>query len=550
MTRFRLHCGSANGLGVDPATLGWRKATGAGGADQAKADAKPNGSGAAKNGKGEAEKPAILNDRGLMMPAFRDRLDIALKPERAPEFPIDALPTLMADMVQAMSEHVQAPETLCAHAVLSAATLVTQGLADLHLPNTSRAMPLSLFLLVVAASGERKSSCDALALKAVRRLEDRLAETYAEEMRTYRADKAAFDGEVSKIKADRKIEREERQQKLRALHEPDEPTAPIIRATEPNLEGLLNLLVRGRPSLGVFTAEGGSFLGGHGMSEDAKVRTLTGLSMLYDTGAAQRVRAKEITIINGRRVSISLAAQEKVAAALLGDELAQDQGFLGRFLTCYPESRIGTREVRLAPTEEDARVEAFTERVERLLYQQDGVTAPLSLPVLTIDDIAWDVFKAFSQAIEDNLGAGKHWHPVRATAQRMAENVGRIAGVLHLFAHGGTDQAVSGETMTAACQIGAFYLKEALRISGGVMVDAETQAAHDLAAWIEGRPGDLISPSLIQQFAPNSLRMNAAKTRERIRLLCEAGRLEAIGEGTIEGKHYREAYKINRRGVH
>ena len=76
--------------------------------------------------------------------------------------------------------------------------------------------------------------------------------------------------------------------KFRALREPDDPTAPIIRATEPNLEGLLNLLVRGRPSLGVFTAEGGSFLGGHGMTEDAKVRTLTGLSMLYDSGSAQR----------------------------------------------------------------------------------------------------------------------------------------------------------------------------------------------------------------------------------------------------------------------
>ena len=77
-----------------------------------------------------------------MMPAFRDRLDIALRPERAPEFPVDALPTLMADMMQAMSEHVQAPETLCAHAVLSAATLVTKGLANIQLPNTSRAMPL------------------------------------------------------------------------------------------------------------------------------------------------------------------------------------------------------------------------------------------------------------------------------------------------------------------------------------------------------------------------------------------------------------------------
>ena len=286
------------------------------------------------------------------------------------------------------------------------------------------------------------------------------------------------------------------------------------------------------------------------MSDDAKTRTLTGLSTLYDTGSAQRVRAKEITIIDGRRVSISLAAQQKIAATLLGDELAQDQGFLGRFLVCYPDSRIGTREVRLAPTGTDARVEAFTHRVERLLYLQDGIRAPLRLPVLTIDDVAWEVFRAFSQAIEDNLGEGKHWHPVRAAAQRMAENVGRIAGVLHLFAHGGTDRPIDGDTMASACEIGAFYLKEALRISGGVMVDAETQAAHDLAAWIEGRPGDLIAPSLIQQFAPYALRMNAAKTRERIRLLCEAGRLEAVGEADIDAKHYREAYRVNRLGRH
>ncbi len=205
-------------------------------------------------------------------------------------------------------------------------------------------------------------------------------------------------------------------------------------------------MVKGRPSLGVFTAEGGQFLGGHGMSDDAKTRTLTGLSKIYDTGSAQRVRAKEIVVVDGRRVSISLAAQAKIASALLGDELAQDQGFLGRFLVCYPDSRIGTREVRLAPSDADPRVEAFTDRVERLLYLQDGIKAPLRLPVLVLDDEAWEVFRAFSQAIEDNVGEGKHWFPVRATAQRMAENVGRIAGVLHLFAHGGTDKPIDGDT--------------------------------------------------------------------------------------------------------
>ncbi len=103
--------------------------------------------------------------------------------------------------------------------------------------------------------------------------------------------------------------------------------------------------------------------------------------------------------------------------------------------------------------------------------------------------------------------------------------------------------------MVSACEIGAFYLKEALRISGGVMVDAETQAAHDLAAWIESRPGELIAPSIIQQFAPRP-RMNASTLRERIRLLCAAGRLEAVGEGTVEGKRFKEVYRINRKGVH
>ncbi len=547
-------------LGIDPAALGWR----AGGRRQETPRQDTGGQKQGGNGRAEddgfgskaagtsgtkrpdaQEKPAVVNDRGLLMGAFRDRLDIALRPEKAPAYPVDALPTLMADMVAAMADLVQAPDTLCAHAVLSAAVLVTQGLADIHLPNTSRAMPLSLFLLVVAASGERKSSCDGLALKAVAQLEARLSETYADEMRTFRADRAAYEGEVSKIKADRKIEQDERKQKLRALYEPEEPTAPIIRATEPNLEGLLNLIAKGRPSLGVFTAEGGSFLGGHGMNEDAKTRTLTGLSTLYDTGAAQRVRAKEITILDGRRVSISLAAQAKIAAALLGDELAQDQGFLGRFLVCYPDSRIGTREVRLAPTGTDPRVEAFTDRVRRLLELQDGIKAPLRLPVIGVDDEAWEVFRAFSQAIEDNLGDGKHWHPIRAAAQRMAENVGRIAGVLHLFAHGGTDQPIDGDTMVSACEVGAFYLKEALRISGGVMVDAETQAVADLATWIESRSGDLIAPSIIQQSAPRP-RANAAKTRERIRALCEAGRLEAIGEGEIDGKHFKEIYRVHR----
>ncbi len=44
--------------------------------------------------------------------------------------------------------------------------LVSQGLADIKVEGLPAAVPLSLFMLAIAVSGERKSACDTLALRA------------------------------------------------------------------------------------------------------------------------------------------------------------------------------------------------------------------------------------------------------------------------------------------------------------------------------------------------------------------------------------------------
>jgi hypothetical protein len=41
------------------------------------------------------------------------------------------------------------------------------------------------------------------------------------------------------------------------------------------------LFAVGHPSLGIFATEGGHFIGGHGMSDDNKLRTATGLSTVW-----------------------------------------------------------------------------------------------------------------------------------------------------------------------------------------------------------------------------------------------------------------------------
>jgi hypothetical protein len=59
------------------------------------------------------------------------------------------------------------------------------------------------------------------------------------------------------------------------------------------MEGLVKLFVVGRPSLGLFSDEGGQFISGHGMKADggAKVRTAASLSDIWNGRPLKRVRS-------------------------------------------------------------------------------------------------------------------------------------------------------------------------------------------------------------------------------------------------------------------
>jgi hypothetical protein len=70
---------------------------------------------------------------------------------------------------------------------------------------------------------------------------------------------------------------------------PAPPLEPLMTCPEPTFEGLRKLFAVGQPSLGIFAAEGGQFVGGHGMTDDAKLRTAAGLSKLWDDGETRRV---------------------------------------------------------------------------------------------------------------------------------------------------------------------------------------------------------------------------------------------------------------------
>ncbi len=124
-------------------------------------------------------------------------------------------------------------------------------------------------MLAIAESGERKTTCDNLALASVKAHQDALAASYTDEMKHFENAKAIAAGERRRIENNKEFSADEKLEELDKIPEPQQPLAPVVRVKEPTIEGLFNLLQTGQPSMGLFTSEGGQFLGGHGMKEDA-----------------------------------------------------------------------------------------------------------------------------------------------------------------------------------------------------------------------------------------------------------------------------------------
>jgi len=101
-------------------------------------------------------------------------------------FPVHALGEVLGGAALAIQDITQAPLSMCSQSVLAAATLAAQGLADVQLPRGGgKGKPMSGFFVTVAATGERKSTVDTLALAPIREWEAALRVEYTEGIKAY-----------------------------------------------------------------------------------------------------------------------------------------------------------------------------------------------------------------------------------------------------------------------------------------------------------------------------------------------------------------------------
>ena len=258
-------------------------------------------------------------------------------------YPVEALGPLR-QAVEAVADISQAPIAIAAQSALSVASLAVQGFADVETLGSDA--PCSLFCLTIAESGERKSTCDRLLMRGLRDYERDRAEAYTDEFATWKRDNDLWEAKAKRLTTDaagrgkQSTDAAAAEADLRKMGAaPREPIHPNITAMDPTFEGLAKLYGKGRPALGLFTDEGGGFIGGHAMNADNKLKTIAGLSRLWNGDPIDRTRAGDgAQVYRGRRLALHLMAQPIAARPLLSDPLANGQGFLARFLITEPPS--------------------------------------------------------------------------------------------------------------------------------------------------------------------------------------------------------------------
>ncbi len=479
-------------------------------------------------------------ERELPRPLFRP-----LPP--APPYPIEALPDELRAAVMGIYNTVQAPLAICAHSVLAAVNLAVQGFANVEVLGGAR-HPISLYLVTVASSGERKTAADEIALRPIRQHEESLALEYTAKRARYE-----FEAEVY----DRSRREDISKTELSACAAspvclaPDAPLTPILIVAEPTLEGLTENLRSGHPSQGIFSSEAGRFISGYAMNDDNRIKTAAALSEAWDGIPITRCRRGDGTIVlRGRRLCFHLMMQTEVATKLLGDRGLLDQGLLSRTLLAAPDSLAGTRMYRAPAASDIAAIDLFERRTRALLELPLPVKAQrrneLDPPTLTFEPEAHALLVANYNEMEARTGPQGDLAPIKGFASKLTEQIARLAATIALYGDH-ERRTLSIEDTLRAITLSNFYLAEAQRLLCTGIIDPKLHQAEIVRRWMlyEWKES-LISPPDLYQRGPNSIR-DEKLAKEIIQILLSHGWLRTFdGSHQILGVNRRNCYEVVR----
>lgn len=463
-------------------------------------------------------------------------------------YPLAELGSILEPAAASLSRVIQAPDAICAASLLAASSLATQALADVHIDG--REIPLSLWMLTVAESGERKTAVDMEAMRAARQHEKRLVKAYEADLRFHASKATEYEARLADAKkAAHKRQGRGLAEALDALGSaPSPPLLPRLLVSDFTGEGLNKLLAVGHPGVGAFADEGGLVFGGHGMTHETTTRTVAMFSKLWDGGTLDRVRALDgATKLYGRRLAMHLLAQPVIAERALSDPVLAGQGFLARCLLSWPEPTAGRRSYRAECLRDDPALLRLHERLAELHATPyplaEGERQELEPRALRLTDAAKAAWIELHDAVERAMRDGGRFACVKPWASKAAEQALRIAGVLTLLENPAAT-TIDAATVQRAGDIALWHLGEAVRLAGTATLSEEVLDAEALLKWCHDTGRDLLASSEALRLGPNRIR-ELDSFNQAVDVLVGAGWATPIhGGAEVAGCHRKRVWRI------
>ncbi|MCQ4235276.1 YfjI family protein [Pseudomonas stutzeri] len=359
---------------------------------------------------------------------------------------------LLKEFIVEVAETTQAPLELVLASALSTISMLCQPLIDVK-RSENMIGPISLLIIIIAISGERKSTVESIFLEYIRKYVREALDLHRRELLSWSIRLEAWEAKKRKIIKDMSntLESENEYQILESTllrHQETKPERP--RAFNPFYEdsttaALMKGMAQDMPWAALMSSEGISVLKGV-FNDYGKINALW-------TGSPIEVArsSTEGCSLNDARLTIGIMIQPDILRDYLekkGDK-ARSVGLLSRALVFHPNSTQGTRFINDRSINKET-LARYNSRAHSLLEKcmnrlRNTSTEKQIISLSTSATAHWD--ETYNK-IESELNEGGMYERSKDHASKLSENIARVAALLHYFEFG--NETISLESLKSA----------------------------------------------------------------------------------------------------
>lgn len=379
------------------------------------------------------------------------------------QFPVDALPSAIAEYVKAVAESTQTSVDMAGTIAISILSTCLQKKYRVQgKPDWTE--PVNTYAIVIAPPSERKSSVLHMMIQPVNTYEVQYNREHAASVEAGKMQRRILERRQKAIEdkmAKGTAEANELEQIAKEIAEYKEEKPLQMYVDDITTEKLVSIISSNGGYASLISSEGGIFdtIAGiytKNVNIDVMLKGYSG-----DTIRVDRI-GRESESIMDPALTVLLMAQPSVVSKVLGNATFRGRGLTARFLYSMPNSIVGERKYRSSVCTPEI-YQKYEGLVVNML-QDEYAEKP---EIITLSPEADQMLEDFANWLEPEL-KGDYWE-IADWAGKLVGNVLRISGLLcragrfvdHDFLRVADPFVVSGETMKNAIRLGKYYLNHA-----------------------------------------------------------------------------------------